>query len=281
MGHIAFYGVFIHLYPNRKMAVITSCFLLPSMLYFSSGIQKDGIVFMALGFLCYVVFHSLQQGRVSAKRLLIVISCLVALFFIRSYVPILILPALLIWIAVDKYKLPPLISFITGYVIAGLLFFNLHYLTGNFNPLDAVTKKQEAFFMLPRATTEITLDTLHSSFKSFVQNAPQALNHSLLRPYLTELPVKSMLPLNIEAFIYQFAFLLFLFFRYKTDVTQQNPFIYFGIFFSLILLLFIGYIVPNLGSIVRYRSIYLIFLLTPVLCGINVKKILSLLKIKK
>ena len=281
MGHIAFYRIFIQLYADRKTAVIICCFLLPSMLYFTSGIQKDGIVFSVLGVLCYTVFKALQEGRFTAKRTGVVFFSLLLLFFIRSYVPILITPALLIWIAVVKYKLPPLVSFTAGYILAAVLFFNLEQLTGNFNPLEAVTKKQEAFFMLPKAATEIKLDTLYPNFKSFAHNVPQAFNHSLLRPYLTELPSKSILPLNIETLLYLLAFLLFLFFRYNPDAGLKNPFTCFGVFFSMSMLLFIGYIVPNLGSIVRYRSIYLIFLVTPIFCGLDLKKVLRALKIKK
>jgi len=45
--------------------------------------------------------------------------------------------------------------------------------------------------------------------------------------------------------------------------------------------LFIGYIMPNLGSIVRYRSVYLPFLITPMLCRIDWKKLLAVFKLKK
>jgi hypothetical protein len=44
LGHVAFYRVFIQIFKKQQRAVIIGCFLLPSMLYFTSGIQKDGII---------------------------------------------------------------------------------------------------------------------------------------------------------------------------------------------------------------------------------------------
>ena len=279
LGHVAFYRVFIQIYKKQQLAVIACCFLLPSMLYFTSGVQKDGIVFTTLGFLSYTVFKSLRQNYFSKKNLLIILLALTVLFLIRSYVLLNVLPALIIWILVAKFKRPVFKSFAIGYIILGLIFFNFN--VKNINPLKTVTQKQADFFTLPAASTQIKLDTLYPNFKSFLYNAPQAYNHLLLRPYLTELPAKSLLPINIELVFYQLFFILFIVFKRKKEEKETNPFILFGIFFTLTMFLFIGYIMPNLGSIIRYRSVYLPFLITPVICNIEWGKIKGLFKIKK
>ncbi len=282
-GHIAFYRLFIQVYPSKKIAVIISCFLLPSMLYFSSGVQKDGIVFTALGVLCYTVYQSLYKNNFSAGRIIIIMLALAILFLIRSYVVLLILPGLFFWILTVKKQWPVLIIFTTGYSVVVILFFSLHYVTGGrFNPLEAVTKKQEAFFMLEKASTQLQLDTLKPEWMSFARNAPQAFNHSFLRPYVTEITSRSLVPVAFETFFYQALFLIFLFCHYKSPKSLNNQaFITAGVFFAVSILLFIGFIVPNLGSIVRYRSIYLIFLITPVLAGIDCETFIKSIKIKK
>ncbi|MGG9961139.1 hypothetical protein [Ferruginibacter sp. SUN106] len=281
LGHVAFYKIFIQIYRKQQLAVIVCCFLLPSMLYFTSGVQKDNIVFTTLGFLLYAVYQSLNKNRWTAKRLAIIFIAFIMLFLIRSYVLINLLPALTIWILVSKYKWPPLKSFIIGYIITGVLFFNVNAIVNSIDPLKTVTNKQAAFFTLPIAATQIKLDTLYPNFKSFAFNAPQAFNHLLLRPYPTELPAKSLLPINIELIIFQLCFILFLLFKRKAIPEEKDAFIIFGIFFSMTMFLFIGYIMPNLGSIVRYRSVYLPFLMAPVICRINWEKIARLIKIKK
>ncbi len=281
LGHVAFYRIFIQVFKKQQLAVIACCFLLPSMLYFTSGVQKDGIVFTTLGFLLYAVFQSLQEKLFTKKRVFIILLGFIILFLIRSYVLINLLPALIIWILVVKYNWPPLRSFLMGYIIIIVVFFSFNSIVPAVNPLQTVAVKQAAFFTLPVAATQITLDTLYPNFKSFLFNAPQAFNHLLVRPYPTELPAKSMLPINIEVIGYQLLFLLYLFFKRKPEPGEQDPFLLFGIFFALTMFLFIGYIMPNLGSIIRYRSVYLPFLLTPVICRINWEKIAAFYKIKK
>jgi len=204
----------------------------------------------------------------------------IILFLIRSYVLINLLPALCIWILVVRYKWPALKSFVIGYIILGLIFFNFNSIVPTVDPLKTVTDKQAAFFTLPVASTQIKLDTLYPNFKSFVSNAPQAFNHLLLRPYPVELPAKSLLPINIELILYQILFIFFLFLKTGREESENNAFTFFGIFFALTMFLFIGYIMPNLGSIIRYRSIYLPFLLTPVICGIEWSKMRSHFKLK-
>ncbi len=284
LGHAAFYRLFMQLYPNKKIAVIVSCFLLPSMLYFSSGIQKDGIVFTAMGFLLYTIFQSLQYQKFTLKSIGIIFLMITVLFFIRSYVPILLMPALILWIIADKLKFKPLSVFVIGYITVGFLFFSLNFITKTFNPLEVVIKKQEAFFMLPTASTQVALDTLHPNFKSFVQVAPQAIVNSFFRPHfgdIINMKVGTLLPLILELLFYELILLFFLFYRIKNENKKQHSFIYAGLFFSATMFLFIGSIVPNLGSIVRYRSIYLIFIIAPLVCGIDWKKVHQLIKIKK
>lgn len=282
LGHVAFYRTFIQVYPRKRNLIIICCFLLPSMLYFSSGVQKDGIVFTAMGFLCYSISQSLQKNSFTANRVFIILLALLLLFFIRSYVVMLIVPALLLWVIAVKKQWPVFFTFIAGYIITGVLFFSLHYFTGRFNPMEAVTKKQEAFFMLEKATTQVPLDTLRPVFSSFAKNAPQAFNHSFIRPYISDISSPSLWPVIIETAAYQLLLLVFLFFRDTAVLPlKHKAFITAGLFFAISVFLFIGYIVPNLGSIVRYRSIYLVFLITPLLAGIDCVKLFNLIKVKK
>ncbi|HMC99171.1 MAG TPA: hypothetical protein VKH37_03430, partial [Ferruginibacter sp.] len=76
-------------------------------------------------------------------------------------------------------------------------------------------------------------------------------------------------------------FVLFLFFRRKEASIGREPFLYFALFFTFTMFLFIGYIVPNLGSLVRYRSFYLPLLITPLLCLVDWEKLLRTFNIKK
>jgi hypothetical protein len=126
--------------------------------------------------------------------------------------------------------------------------------------------------MVSTGNTDIDLNDLKPNITNFLYNLPQALNHSFLRPYLFEFKMLSVNLTALEILIYEFLILLFIFYR-KSKTDQLHWFNVFGISMMLHLFLIIGYTIPNIGAIVRYRSIFWIFLITPVLCNIDEKRI--------
>ena len=280
-GHIILYRLFIKMYPGKKWLVIAGCFLLPSTLYFSSGIHKDGVVFLMLAVLIYSVYQSIDKNRFNIKRLLLIGISLVLLFLIRNFIFLALMPAIFAWILTAKTKWPAALSFAAVYLLSGLLIFNIDSVVDKIKPLEIITIKQSEYLKLPGAATKIELTPLQPTFKSFATTAPQALNHSLMRPYFWELPVKSLLPLCIELFLYQVLLVLFIFFRRKDALKANSSFLLFATFFTLSVFLLIGYIVPNLGSLVRYRSLYLPLIITPLLCCVEWNKLPGINLIKK
>ena len=268
-GHIALFRVFIIIYPCKRIGVIIGCFLLPSLIYFSSGIHRDGLVFLFLALAVFYLYVLMREKNARFKRICLILLSLILLFLVRSFVFILLLPALAAWGLTIKTKWPAIPSFAAIYLLSGLILFNIGHVFPATDPLPAIIKKQSDYLNLPVAKTSIPLDTLRPVFKSFLHNAPQAFNHVLMRPYIFELPSGILLPMNIELLFYQ---LLFLFFIFKGKKTfRREPFIVFSVFFVLSIFLFIGYIVPNLGTLVRYRSLYLPYIITPILCSLNIK----------
>lgn len=267
-GHVALYKLFMKVYPGRQWLVITGCFLLPSAMYFSSGIHKDGLVFLLLAVLIYAIYKSLSENKVGVNRLILITVSMLLLFLIRHFIFIALIPALIAWVLCSGYKWNTAITFATVYLVTGLLLFNISSVFPRIKPLELITQRQTEYLNLGLSDTQVELAILDPHFKSFAANTPQALNHVLLRPYLWEVPVKSLLPLNIELFIYHVMFLLFLFFRRRNRNEINTPFLLFALSFCFSLFLLIGYIVPNLGSIVRYRSLYLPLVITPLLCSI-------------
>ncbi len=279
-GHIALYRVFISIYPRRYNAVIIGSFLLPSLLYFSSAVHKDCILFTAIGVASFSFFQAMQTGRFTFKRITYLGLSLITLLLLRSFVLIAMIPALLGWYLSARTRFHPLACFAAVYIIGGLLLFNLRFIFPSFDISSTIAEKQGFFLLTSDAHTAIPLSPLQPGFMGLLRNTPEALNHTLFRPYITEHPIIFMIPVAIEVLIYQLLFITMLFFRKKT-INPVHPFIFFGLFFTLIILLNIGFIVNNLGALVRYRSIYLPFLITPVLCAINWEKLRDLLLINK
>lgn len=271
-GHVALYRVFSKVFPGKNTMLIIGCFLLPSFLYFSSGLHKDGVVFLLLAFLCYIVYGMLERQRVSWKPVLALLFCLAMTFLLRNFVLIALLPGLVAWFIAAMSKNRVWLVFAVTFLFFAVLLFNIHYLLPSVDPLATIIQRQADYLQLPTAATDIPLNRLEPGFGSFIANTPQAMSHLLLRPYLWDTPVRSLLPFAVELFLYQLLFIRFLLGK-KMRFTNRNDqaFIYFCIFFSLVAFLFIGFIVPNIGSLVRYRSIYLPFIIVPLLGSISWK----------
>ncbi len=271
-AHVILYRLFIKIYPGRQVWVIIGSFLLPSTLYFSSGIHKDGLVLLLMAVVIYSVYQSLTKNSFTIKRLFFILAGLILLFLVRNFVLLALLPALFAWILAAKTKWNAALVFTSVYLLSGLAFFNISSVTAKINPPEIIVQKQAAYKGLPVAATQIELATLQPNVKSFAANAPHALAHVLLLPYPGLQPVKSLLPFSFELFFYLFLLLLLIFFRRKDYLQADKSLMFFTVFFILTVFLFIGYIVPNIGSLVRYRSLYLPFIITPALCCINWKK---------
>lgn len=274
-GHVILYRLFIKMFPGKQVLVIIGCFLLPSTIYFSSGIHKDGLVFLMLAMLIYSIYQSILKNRFNLKRVLLIILSLAFLFLLRNFIWLALLPALFAWLLVTKTKWPAIPVFAVVYLLCGLVVFNIDKVVPVIKPLDIIIAKQTEYLKLKKATTQVELTPLQPTFKSFASNSPQALNHSLLRPYIWELPVRSVLPLSIELLSYQLLILQLIFFRKKDFNPEHKSMLLFIFFFCISVFLIIGYIVPNLGSLVRYRSLYLPLIITPVLCYIDWEKLKS------
>ena len=280
-AHIALFRVFSNIYKGKNTALIIGCFLLPSCLYFSSGLHKDAIVFIALELFCFALYFSVNQ-KFTLKRIIVLVICSIVLVLIRSYVIILIVPAALAYILSVKRKWPALLTFISVYLIAGIAFFTINKIVPAIDPPGILIQKQQDFaagLLLSNngpAKTAVPTEQLEPTFKSFAHNVPPALNHTLLRPYLTEQQSKAQLPLAVELFLYQLLWIIAIFYIFQKQLFKINPFILFGFFLTLSIYLNVGFIISNLGSIVRYRSLYLPFLIVPALAVFNFRKTDSL-----
>ena len=270
LGPVALFRVFNDIYKNRKWAIITGCFLLPSTLYFSSGIHKDLIVFSMLGSFCYALYFSFTQAFTFKRSFIILISLIVVLF-IRNFVAVALIPVSIAFILCIKKRTGPLLTFVSIYALIFLTLFLLQYLLPSFQPLKIITQKQTDFLNLPTAATQLKANMLQPDLKSFIKNIPQAIDHGFLRPYLWDTNGNFIFPFALELLFYELLF-LFVLFKNRFRSISLDPFIIFAVFFAASMLLITGLIIPNTGSIVRYKSIYLPFLITPLLCSFSWKK---------
>ncbi|WP_255155104.1 hypothetical protein [Ferruginibacter sp. HRS2-29] len=277
-GSVALYRVFRKVYPlAAAWQLVAGCFLLPSLLIFTSLIHKDAIVFCMLGLFCHALYFSLRE-KLTLKRMVTIIISLAFITLIRNYVMIALLPCSLAFILAEKTRMKPWLAFAAVYTVAVILLLVIQLAAPSSTPLKLISAKQAEFFSLPVARSQVATDTIYPTLQSLAGNSPQAFSHTLMEPYFFQFGPNFVMNLfALEMHAYFLLFLLMLLF-YKRR--PAGSFTLYAVMFGLTLFLVMGYIVPNMGAITRYRSIFLPLLITPILCHINWQKIKSFLHIK-
>lgn len=273
IGPVMVYRVLADLFPGKKLAVLIGVFLIPSFLYWSSGIHKDGLTFTAIGMVVYHFYFGLKQGRFSFGRLLSLSLGMLILLAMKNYIFMLLIPALTAWFLSRRLGKGIWKPFAGSYAVAITLFFVLPLLSPKINLPAAVAEKQAAFMQL-EGGSGLKVTKLEPSFKGFVRNAPEALMNSLMRPFPAD--IKHMLSMGVMMENLAVLALVLLMFLYRDrGISLNHPFIWFCYFFGFSLLLTIGYTVCFQGAIARYRSILLPLVVTPLILAIDWKRIKS------
>ena len=276
-GPIAIYRVMTDVYPGKKWQSLIAVFLLPSFLYWASGLHKEGLIFLGFSLVIFNFYYALKRKKFTANNIIFILLGLLLVLILRNFLIIIFIPALVAWFLAYKLSKRPLTVFAVCYACFVIVFFTAKFLNSNLDfPQTVVTKQKE--FVALHGNSSVPMQKLEPTFSSFIINTPQAVALSILRPYPSDVKHLLSLAAAVETDVLLFLFLLFLLWRRKNGrSTQPSIFIYFCVFLSLSVLVTIGYAVNNLGAIVRYRSIVLPLLLCPVFCGIDWQNIYTLL----
>ncbi|RYY96986.1 MAG: hypothetical protein EOO11_12090 [Chitinophagaceae bacterium] len=263
-GSIGLFRVFHRIYPDRKWAVFAGVFLVPSFLLWNSCISRDAVVALALGLIVYCFYSGLRDGW-KPRYVGTLLFGLALLLVFRNYLVVVLLPALLAWFVAARSRRHPMGVFGVIYALYGLLFFNLRYLVPALDFPKIAVEKQEDFFTLI-GNSIIPAPKLEPTFLSFLANGPHALELTMLRPYPWDVYNVFILMSCVETYLLLGLFLYWVVRRSRPQ--PPEPALAFGLFFALSLFLMIGFTVNFLGAMVRYRSLVLPLLVTPMLCSL-------------
>ena len=270
LGSIAIYRIFITIFPSRKWIVIFGCFLIPTNLLFSSGIHKDLFVYSSLCFYSYGLFFSITE-MFTWKRCSLILVSFFMILLMRNFLAMALIPATVGFMLSNKFKIKPIVVYGFTYLSALAIIILSDFFSTSFQPLRIITDRQEEFLKLPKANSQIELTVLTPDLKSFAKNFPEALDHGFLQPHFWKTNHWTGIFASMEwSILFLFPLVWVLVFRRKVQI--HSHFILFGFAVAFTMFIMIGYIIPNLNSIVRYKSIYLPFIITPILCFVSLNK---------
>ncbi|MBL7749201.1 MAG: hypothetical protein JNM19_17315 [Chitinophagaceae bacterium] len=265
-GPVCIYRVMTDAIPGKKTAILLAAFLVPSFLYWTSGIHKEGLIFTGIGLITYAIYFGLKEKRLSFKKTISLISGLLLILTLRNFLIVLIIPAIMAWLLSARWPKRGLVIFASLYLLYSLLFFTARYISPKLDFPQAVVNKQKEFIQI-KGSTSVPIQELEPSASSFLINTPQAITLSTIRPYPSDVKHILSLAAAIEINALLLIFLLFLFFQ-RNGVKSRNL-IYFSLFFAFSVLLAIGFSVNNLGAIVRYRSVIIPLMVIPMVARID------------
>jgi hypothetical protein len=281
IGLTAIYKTFVTHLSDKKNALFFIVFLLPSVLFWSSGVLKEGIIFFSLGLLIYY-FNKLFEF----KAVFFVGTMAFLLGFSKFYIWLSILPGLvfLFWATKSGQKNATL-KFVIVMVTLGILGFNIEKIIPIQSPLVTLSQKQIEFNRLasgemtdatgkviPIANSAIQINKLEPTFISFISNAPAAFVNVLFRPFIWEMKSIMILMAGFENMLILFIIVLCLFFIKPIKSIAWIP-VLFCLSFVIIQFVVIGETTPIIGAIARYKTPALPFLLISFLLILDAQKI--------
>jgi hypothetical protein len=273
-GNIALVKAYSLLFPHaKKFLVVFAALLIPSTLFWTSGLHKDGLLFMLMTLIVYQLALWMTSQKRTGKMILNIFLCLFFIFIVRNYVALSLIPAILICVLNFRFRKDAQRINIIIVLLCCAGFFLSSYISPALDlPEWLVTRRIE--FNSLSANSLLPYDPLENSFKSYLYNLPQAINHGFLRPYLWENLGFFYVPFALEI-IAVIALVIYYVFNHLSQNDSQRAIFYFGLFIFLANCLFLGYMVHIVGAVVRYKSIFLPFFVAPLLLSTKFKPLIK------
>lgn len=242
-------------------------FFFPAVLFWQSGIRKDGVVFFGITLFMYAVGKLyLAYGK---KYFVALLISFLLVFLFRNAFALALLPATILLFTAKALKKKAVTVFFIGMPLATALFFCTSLLPWeHFNLPQMLANRQYAFQQL-QGGSYLPMPQLEGRFQSYIAVFPYVLNHMFLRPYPTEIGN----PLYALAFAEHFvlwSIIIFILIAKRRSLRRfmREPLWWYVMFLVINAHLLIGYTVPFLGAIVRYNAAFelqLFALLLPIL----------------
>jgi hypothetical protein len=261
-GLVALYKFFVTFLSDRKRELFFAIFLLPSVLFWGSGVLKEAILLFGMGMLLYNI-DKLTRQMVNVWAIVWLLFSLLLLIYTKYYIFIIMVPLLVafLWCKYTGNRLCLLkyTAVLLVYILVGL---NIHLIFPGYNMLEIIAQKQNDFIGLAKAMQSGSLLTeklMQPDLLSQLRDAPFAFYNTLVRPYIFEADSFLILFSALEnLMIFAIILLCLIFFRWKIP---QLPVLFLCLFFFIGTYTLTGLTTPVMGAMVRYKVPAMPFLL--------------------
>jgi hypothetical protein len=283
IGSLYLYKVFYKYLEDKKYLLLLAVFCIPTVLLFSSGVLKEGIIVAAIGFFLYGILNLFTQYKKISTWICLLIGAMLLLvmkiYIVACFVPALVYLFSSKWI----FKKHPWLYFILFNVsiFAGLIIVSI------------ILPERDIFYLLFKKRddfTNVAIQYESGSFippfdlmpnpTSFLVHTPTALWIVLMKPYLWDVGSVLVKFAALENIFIVIMLIVTLVTRKKIIFTEKRIF-YFLFIFVFYLYLLIGFTTPVMGAIVRYKVPAMALVVIACLLYIDTKKLKKIILFKK
>jgi hypothetical protein len=277
LGFIAFLGswklflFFRSLYPHLHKILALATMGIPTVVFWSSGINKETICMASLGFLTKCLFDVFAYKKNIIRNTIIAVMAVYLIATIKSYIIISYLPFFLFFLLLYNINktINPIFRTVLKLTIPLVFIFFILYIYFNGQEylaqyasekvLDSISNTQQAFQAQSalESGSYFTLGEFDGSIGSFVSMMPLSVITTFFRPFLWECRNLIMLLTSMEGLTLLF-FTLRLFF-YKRGIRMffskffSEPAVLYCMAFAILFAIFVGTSTFNFGSLARYK----------------------------
>lgn len=267
VGSWKLFRLFQNFTDNDKAAAI-SALMLPSVLFWGTGISKDTITFACAAYLVYSFYYIVVRRDFNLLKLLFAFLSIYLILSIKPYIILILIPGLILWglsapisriknLFLRRITLPVII--VISAVLFILIFSNLGSVLGEYSSDQILEKavvtqndlKQEYY-----GGNTFDIGVIEPTFFGILSKVPIATFYGLYGPTLFQVRNIVMLLSSLENTILAFLTLRLLVKVRIRSIARRildNPIFLFCIVFTIGFGFSIGLTTPNFGALVRFK----------------------------
>ena len=268
-GIWALFRTFARLYPHLLKPIAVAALFIPSVFIWGSGIFKDTVCMLALGWLTYSTFRFLVLRDSGVRNIFIGILSFALISVVKLYILLGFIPALGMWVLfnysqkIRSYGARILVKiFFTALTIVGFLFFMQRFgeTLGKYS-LEKIAETSQTtgrylYNISGDEGSSYSLGNFSPTIGGMITLFPAAVNATFFRPYFWESKKIFVLFSAFEAFLFLFLTIKILLKVGPVRVWKtigQDPTIQFCLIFSIIFAFAVGISSYNFGTLSRYK----------------------------
>lgn len=279
-GLTGIYKLFIEDTSGKEKYFFVAIYLLPSVLFWTSGILKEGLLLFALGLFLYS-FVKLVRKDFSVKYIFTFLMTFLLLIYLKIYILVILFPGLIAfyWTMKTNSKLA-FIKFILVYLTFFIVLYCLKFLNPEYDIAQIIYWKQHnsiAYAKYFKSGSLVQPPLLEPNAAVIIYKSPHAFLNTIILPGWKYVSNPFSFLASLENSFIILSIIISIVFSQKIK-REHQPLFLFSLFYVVLLFILIGLTTPVLGAMVRYKVPALPFLVSISIMVVNDKKLIKIFK---